>query len=122
MPFYRRKAPARCHDGPRIKVEGFDSVGIFKIRNEGRNVPYAELDATPIRRMTDPVLETAFANVLGDHFEYRKKDGFFRRKSNQAVVASTTWSSDDKTRYRFLLFDQSGALLVQRLMEEIQKA
>lgn len=122
LSWWRTKAPARYYDGSGIKVDGFDSVGIFKLGKGGGNVPYAELEARPIKLMTDSAMETALANVLGDYFEYDRKDGFFRRISNDDEVARTTWSSDDRTRYRFLLFDQSGAYLVQKLMEEISKA
>jgi len=122
LPFWRRTVRARGSDGSVIRVDGFDSVGILKLGKDEGNVPYAEIDARPIKHMTDSALEIALARALGNHFEYNKKDGFFKKRATDEIVASTTWPSESKTAYRFLLFDQSGALVVNRLVEGISSA
>ena len=119
LPWWRHTAAARCHDSSRIMVDGFDNVGIIRLGNTYDNFPFADIDATPVKRMSDSACEVALQNVLGDHFCYDKSYGLFTRKKNGAQIAQTTWATDDRRSYRLLLFDQSGAFVVQKLMEEL---
>jgi len=75
-------------------------------------VPYAELSRDAVKKVPDD----SIPEILGDGFTYSKQDGCFRKKGwFGKKVAITTWSSEAKNAYRFLLVDESGAEIIDKL-------